>query len=182
MQHFSNKAPACVCSIPMWPPSDPWSVSSITCRDSLDQRGMATVKRTVQGAETAGISQWKAQGMATIWALLMTEGLFTPLLSSWAALALFLRQLNNGKGERQEMGNTRAGTELQWWQGSYEQLYDQDWKAGWGTPTVDYEYKKQNHAHIHPRTTGGGSPGAIQSTPLESHHHCCWMHPAIPKH
>ena len=42
----------------------------------------------------------------------MAEGPFAPLPPSWAVLGLFLREMSNGKEERQEMGDARAGTEL----------------------------------------------------------------------
>lgn len=112
-QHCSNKTPAPVCSISAWPPPKLWSVSYTTCRRSPDQQGMAMVRRRgVQEAGTTGRSQWKAQGMGGIWALLKAKGPFAPLLPSWAVPGLFLRELSNGKCERQETGNARAGTEL----------------------------------------------------------------------
>lgn len=64
-----------------------------------------------QGAGTAGRSQWKAQGMGRIWSLLTPEGPFALFPSSWVVPGLLLRVLSSGKGERQEMGNARAGTE-----------------------------------------------------------------------
>lgn len=149
----------------MQPLPNPWSMSYTTCRGSPGQRGTAMVRRRdVQGAGASGRwnNQWKAQGMGGIWALLMAEGPFAPLPPSWAVPGLFLR---DGAMERMTGKKWAMSELLQSCSDSKDAMSkDQDWKAGWGTPTAHRESEGQSHAHYHPRTTGGGSTGAIQET------------------
>lgn len=179
--HRLSKTPAPVHSISTWPPPNLWSVSYTTCRSSPDQRGMAMVRRRrVQGAGTEGRSQSSTRHG---WYLSSPNGrrLIAPLPPSWAVLGLFLRGLSNGKGERQEMGNAKAGTELQWWQGCWVRTRTEGQGEEPQQPTMRVRGK------VVPTITQGPLEVAAQEpskkpAPSENRRHCCWTSLAIPKY
>lgn len=170
-----------MCLISLWLPHSPWNLSYNTYRDTPDQQGTAMVRRKGgQGASDERTFQWKAQGIVGIWALLMAEGLFALLPPRWAVPGLFLRELSNGRSERQEMSNARiirivVMARMLWARTGTERLEYQE-------PTVQrVQSRITSTATQGPLGVAAQEPSKIPA-PLVTHHNCCWTRPAILKH